>query len=332
MIADVHAHVIVEAITRAADPGDRWRPEVAWRDGAQVVEFGGREIRSAKREFVRIDRILEDEAASRIDHVVLSPWVQLVPYDLAGDEALRICRIQNEALSEIASAHAGRVSAVGAVPMQEPEVAARELEKLMGLPGLRGIEVAASVRGLYLGDDGFEPVWEAAEETGAVVFVHPTTRGFDVPVLHDYYLWNTVGNPVETAITAAHLVMAGVLERHHALKVVLSHGGGALMSVRGRLRHAHRFQAEAKARLGQAPDASLRRLFYDTVTHDPEVLRGLIEFAGPGQVLLGSDRPFDMGTDHPVEEVRALGLSPDHEEAILGGNAGRLFRIGNQRA
>lgn len=104
------------------------------------------------------------------------------------------------------------------------------------------------------------------------------------------------------------------------------------MSVRGRLRHAHRFQAEAKARLGQAPDASLRRLFYDTVTHDPEVLRGLIEFAGPGQVLLGSDRPFDMGTDHPVEEVRALGLSPDHEEAILGGNAGRLFRIGNQRA
>ncbi len=332
MIADVHAHVIVEAITRAADPGDRWRPEVAWRDGAQVVEFGGREIRSAKREFVRIDRILEDEAASRIDHVVLSPWVQLVPYDLAGDEALRICRIQNEALSEIASAHAGRVSAMGAVPMQEPEVAARELEKLMGLPGLRGIEVAASVRGLYLGDDGFEPVWEAAEETGAVVFVHPTTRGFDVPVLHDYYLWNTVGNPVETAITAAHLVMAGVLERHHALKVVLSHGGGALMSVRGRLRHAHRFQAEAKARLGQAPDASLRRLFYDTVTHDPEVLRGLIEFAGPGQVLLGSDRPFDMGTDHPVEEVRALGLSPDHEEAILGGNAGRLFRIGNQRA
>ncbi|HEY3208930.1 MAG TPA: amidohydrolase family protein [Actinomycetota bacterium] len=332
MIVDVHAHVIVEAITRAADRGDRWRPEVAWRDGAQVVEFGGREIRSAKREFVRIDRILEEEAASRIDHVVLSPWVQLLPYDLTGDEALRICRIQNEALSEIASAHAGRVSAVGAVPMQEPEVAARELEKLMGLPRLRGIEVAASVRGLYLGDDRFTPVWEAAEETGAVVFVHPTTRGFDVPVLHDYYLWNTVGNPVETAVTAAHLVMAGVLERHPALRVVLSHGGGALMSVRGRLRHAHGFQAEAQARLGEAPGSSLRRFFYDTVTHDPGLLRDLIEFAGPGQVLLGSDRPFDMGTDRPVEEVRGLGLSPDQEEAILGGNAGRLFRIGSQTA
>lgn len=332
MIVDVHTHVIVEAITRAADPGDRWRPEVAWRDGAQIVEFGGREIRSAKREFVRIDRILEEEAASRIDHVVLSPWVQLLPYDLAGDEALRICRIQNEALSEIASAHASRVSAVGAVPMQEPEVAARELEKLMGLPGLRGIEVAASVRGLYLGDDGFEPVWEAAEETGAVVFVHPTTRGFDVPVLHDYYLWNTVGNPVETAVTAAHLVMTGVPERHHALRIVLSHGGGALMSVRGRLRHSHGFQPEARARLREAPDASLRRFFYDTVTHDPGLLRDLIEFAGPGQVLLGSDRPFDMGTDRPVQEVRALGLSPDQEEAILGGNAGQLFRIGSQTA
>ena len=327
MTTDVHAHIIVEAITRAADPADRWRPSVTWKDGVQLVEFGGGEFRSAVREFVRIERILEEEAASGIDHVVLSPWIQLLPDALATDDALRLCRVQNEALAELASDHPGRVSAVGAVPLQEPGLAARELEKLIGLPGLRGIEVAANVRGAYLGDDRFSPVWEAAEAMGAVVFVHPTTRGFDMPVFHDYYLWNTVANPIETAVTAAHMVMAGVLERYPRLRMVLSHGGGALMALRGRLRHAHRFQPQARARLQGPPDSSLRSFFYDTVTHDQELLRGLVEFAGADHVLLGSDHPFDMGTDRPVEEVRALQLPADQEEAILGGNAEQLFRI-----
>ena len=100
----------------------------------------------------------------------------------------------------------------------------------------------------YLGDERFEPFWAAAEETGALVFIHPTTRGFDAPVFGDYYLWNTVGNPLETTITAAHMVMAGVLERHPGLRVVLAHGGGALPALRGRLRHAHGRSSRRPAR------------------------------------------------------------------------------------
>ena len=98
---------------------------------------------------------------------------------------------------------------------------------------LKGVEVAASVRGVFLGDDRFEPFWEAAEATGALVFIHPTTRGFDSPAFQDYYLWNTVANPLETATTAAHMVVAGVMERHPELRVLLAHGGGALLAVRG---------------------------------------------------------------------------------------------------
>jgi aminocarboxymuconate-semialdehyde decarboxylase len=207
-------------------------------------------------------------------------------------------------------------------------MAAKESESAMTLPGVVGAEVAASVRGDYLGDDRFLPFWEAAESSGAPVFVHPTTKGFDLPVLGEYYLWNTVGNPVETAVTGAHLVMSGVLERHPRLRVVLAHGGGALPAVRGRLRHAHGFQAQARARLQEPPDVSLRRLHYDTVTHDPELLRALVGYAGPDHVLLGSDHPFDMGTIRPVDEVRELGLSTTDEAAVLGGNAERLLGLG----
>jgi aminocarboxymuconate-semialdehyde decarboxylase len=327
MIVDMHAHVVVPEITREAGGDEPWRPSVRWEDGAQIVELGGREIRSAVLEFVRINRVLEQEAASGIEHVVLSPWVNLLPYALEPAEALDVCRLQNEALASMAAADPARVSALAAVPLQAPDLAAAELQRAVAAPGIAGAEVAASVGGVHLGDDRFLPFWEAAEALGALVLVHPTTKGFDLPVFGDYYLWNTVANPMETAVTGAHLVMAGVLERFPGLRIVLAHGGGALLAVRGRLRHAHEFQPDARSRLKASPDVSLRRLYYDTITHDEHLLRALVEYAGPDHVLLGSDHPFDMGTARPVEEVRALGLQPDEEAAVLGGNAVRLLGL-----
>jgi aminocarboxymuconate-semialdehyde decarboxylase len=329
MIVDVHAHVIVPELTREAGD-DAWRPAVRWEDGVQVVEHRGKAMRSAVREFVRIDRILDEAAADRIDHLVLSPWVVLLPDQEDLDLALRICRIQNDALAALAAGRPDRIHTLGAVPLQDPETAARELDKVMAQPGMVGVEVAASVRGEYLGADGFRPFWEAAEGVGAIVFVHPTTRGFDLPVFERFYLWNTVANPMETAVAAADMVMAGVLERHPGLKVVLAHGGGALPAVRGRLRHAHTVQPQARERLTEPPDDSLRRLYHDSITHDPDLLRALIEWAGPDHVLLGSDRPFDMGTERPVQEVRAVGLAPEDEQAVLGGNAERLMARGGE--
>jgi predicted TIM-barrel fold metal-dependent hydrolase len=242
------------------------------------------------------------------------------------DEARLVCRVQNEGLARLVAAHPGRLSAVGAVAVQDPALAARELPDLMAVPGLHGVEIPSSVGGRYLGDDFFLPFWEAAAATGAVVFIHPSTRGFGIPALDGYYLWNSVGNPLETAVTAAHIAVAGVLERFPGLRILLAHGGGALPVLRGRLRRAHAVRAEAAERLHQGPDVSLRRFHYDTVTHDAGLLADLIQYAGPEQVLLGSDRPFDMGTDDPVGEVRALRLGPA-EDLILGANAQRLLGL-----
>jgi aminocarboxymuconate-semialdehyde decarboxylase len=324
MTTDLHAHVIVPDITRDAAPSEDWRPRVYREDGAQVVELGGRPIRSALAEFVDADRIIDAQEAAGIERTVLSPWVPLLFYEVEPEEGLRRCRIQNDALAALVRARPERVAALGGVPLQEPELAASELERLMARGELVGVEVAASVRGAYLGDDRFDRFWAAAERTGALVFVHPTTRGFDVPALGDYYLWNSVGNPFETTIAAAHLVMAGVFERHPGLLMVLAHGGGALLALRGRLRHAHTFQPQARARLAESPEESIRRFCFDTVTHDTELLRALIAFAGPERVLLGSDYPFDMGDPAAAGTVRGLDLPPEAEAAILAGNAERL--------
>lgn len=298
-VIDAHAHVIVPGVGA----------EVRWDESGQVVELGGRAIRSAVREFVDLGRILEEQDRAGVDLVVLCPWVNLV-----GKETAR----QNEALAAMVGE---RVAALGTVDLGRPE----ELVALMQDGRLAGVEVAASVDGDYLGHDRFRDFWAAAEETGALVFVHPSTRGFSIGAFDDYYLWNAAGNPLETTVTAAHLVMAGVLEAHPRLKILLSHGGGAILALRGRLRHAHSFQPDARARLAESPLESIRRFHFDTVTHDPTLLRALVEFAGADRVLLGSDYPFDMGLEQPAEPVRELVLDPEDEAAILGGNALRLL-------
>jgi aminocarboxymuconate-semialdehyde decarboxylase len=325
-VIDAHAHVIVPEVTRDVADGD-WRPRV-WREGEhQVFELGGREVRSAVREWSDLERIVADQDAAGTDVVVLSPLVLLLGYDTEADEGLRRCRIQNEGLARLVREGGGRVAALGAVPLQHPELAADELRAIMAEGVLRGVEIAASVHGRFLGDDAFEPFWCAVEETGALAFIHPTTRGFDAPVLSEHYLWNTVGNPLETTVTAAHLVMTGTMERHPGLRVLLAHGGGAILALRGRLRHAHSFQPQARSRLHESLDDSLRRFLYDTVVHDTALLRALVETVGADRVLCGSDHPFDMGDLRPADSVRAAGLSADDEAAVLGGTAARVLGL-----
>ena len=327
MIVDAHCHVIAAEMMTTAVPAD-WRPAISHADGRQVITFRGRELRSIVAEFSDVEVMRAQAAAGGVDHLLLSPWIMLVPTEAGLAEAIRICRVQNEALA-LAAAD-GAVSALGAVPLQDAAVAARELAELMRAPGMCGAEVPASVQGSYLGDDRFLPFWEAAEATGALIFVHPTTRGFGLPALADYYLWNSAGNPLETTVTAAHLAAAGVLERYPGLRLLLAHGGGGLLAIRGRLRRAFATRPEASARAPAGPDASLRRFYFDTVTHDQALLADLVGYAGDDHVLLGSDRPFDMGSEQPADEVRALRLDAAAQDRILGGNAGRLLGLRRQ--
>jgi aminocarboxymuconate-semialdehyde decarboxylase len=294
VVVDAHAHVIAPGLGAV----------VEWQDGTQVVSFAGTEVRSARREFSDLARILEEQDRAGVDVVLLAPWV-----NLCGVEVDR----QNEALAGLAC---DRVALLGTVDPTNPD----QLVELMRDGRFAGVELPAAWAGVYLGDDRFEPFWAAAEETGALVFVHPSTRLDALPVLEQHYLWNTVGNPLETALAGAHMIAAGVLDRHPTVNVLLAHGGGGLAALRGRLAREQAIHPP-----GRDVRAALRRFFVDTVVHDADVLRGLIDFFGPDRVLLGSDYPFDMGDERPVETVRSLGLDADVERAILGGNTLRLI-------
>jgi aminocarboxymuconate-semialdehyde decarboxylase len=325
---DVHAHVIVPELLRSSAPGETWRPNVVRDGGHQVVELGGARIRSLVREAVDVEEIVAAQSRAGVGVTLLCPWVPLLFYDVEPDAALERCHLQNAGLARLHAAYPDRVRVLGAVPLQDPELAASELERLMIIDGVVGVEVTTSVNGIPLGDDRFDPFWSAAERSGAMVFIHPTTRGVALPALEERYLWNLVGNPFETTVAAAHLVLAGTLTRHPDLRLLLAHGGGAIVTLSGRLRHGQATVAAAGPAPGVAADTEIRRRFlYDSVVHDPQLLRILVGLVGAERVLLGSDYPFDMADPDPVATVRAAGLSEREEHAVLRGNALRELGV-----
>jgi aminocarboxymuconate-semialdehyde decarboxylase len=322
-IIDAHAHIIVPEILRSAAPAEEWRPRVVWENNKQIVEYGGRRIGSATREFVSPEKILLEMDHAGIQAVLLSPWISLVRYDASSAESLNACKVQNDALAALSKEHPSRITALGMVPLQDIPLAVAELERLPKI-GLKGVEIGTNINGVYPGDVRFRPFFEACQALGILVFIHPLEGGGRAE-LRDYYLWNVIGNPMETTIAAGHLILSGTLEAYPHLKILLAHGGGALPYVHARLDRGFEQRPEINKVISRPPTEYLKGFYFDTITHDRASLQYLIDFAGVDHVLLGSDYPFDMGNEKPIEAVRSLGLKREDESLILGANTARLL-------
>jgi aminocarboxymuconate-semialdehyde decarboxylase len=211
------------------------------------------------------------------------------------------------------------------VPLQDPPAAALELERAAKL-GLRGVEIPAHVQGHGLDEPQFSVFWDAAEVLGMVVCIHPfeaVPRG----TLARYGLGLLVGNLYDTGLAAALLVYGGVLERHPSLRIVLYHGGGAFPSVIGRLDMGYSLIPECQSAIPRPPSTYIQQFFFDIIAHNRNMLHYLVSTYGAERLVVGSDYPLPAGLAHPVAEVKALGLAPEAEAAILGGNASRLLRL-----
>ena len=325
MVIDTHAHIIVPEITAAQRPKDSWAPAVTWEDGSQTVNFGGKKISSPLRDFCDISTILEEQTKAGVNHLVLTVWSSLFGYDLPLPHTMEICRVQNEAMARLGKRYPDKLTCLGTVPLQNVEAAIDELVYCVKTLGLPGIEIGSNVNGRYLGDASLRPFWAKVEELGAVVEIHPVP-GVGGKTKGEFYLWNVWANPAETSLTAAHMILSGLLDDHPGLKIVLVHGGGHLPYQIGRLDHAYAVRPES-AHLQQKPSDYLRMFYFDTITHSAAALRFLIDTVGAEQVIIGSDYPFDMGYTRPAELVQQLNLRNETQTAILSGTAKKLFNI-----
>jgi aminocarboxymuconate-semialdehyde decarboxylase len=268
-------------------------------------------------------------AASEVDVQVLSNTPQTFLYNQDASLAATLAALQNDQIAKTIAAHPERFFGIATLPMQAPEKAADELKRAMTKLGLKGAQIGSNVNGRNLDDPALEVVWAVANELKAFIMVHPTQVAA-ADRLKSYYLTNLIGNPLDSTIAAASLVFAGVIERYPAIKFLFVHGGGFVPWQMGRFSHGWHVRPEPQVKLKQPPDASLNRLYFDTILHAKPQLECLVELAGSPRVVLGSDYPFDMGTFECVRQVKALSISDADKAKILNGTP--LALLGDAQA
>ena len=324
MIIDTHIHIIADEITQEITK-DPWSPITGYDDYKPFVEFQGKRLSSVINEFVDIEIIMSKQAKAGVDISVLSPWSSLFRYDSDVRTCQTVNRIQNDAIAAIADKYKNQIIGLGMVPMQDAGVAVSELKYCIDI-GLRGVEIGTNINGKYLGDTDFRPFWSKAEELGAVVQIHPVP-GLGGPTNKEYYLWNAFSNPAETALTASHMILSGLMEEYPELKIQLFHAGGHLPYQIGRLDRAYEMRKETSKKITRKPSEYLKMFYFDTIIHSSDALDYLINLVGPEQVMLGSDYPFDMGSYQFNDLLDEINISEADREKIKSENAERLFQV-----
>lgn len=258
-----------------------------------------------------------------IDVALLSVSPTIFFYGLAPNAAVAYARETNEAVAEHVAAAPDRLAGLATLPMSDPEAAARELERAVRDLGLRGASIGPVVGDLPLDDPRCAPVLEAAEALDVPLLLHPYYVGLR-PGLPDFYLTNLVGNPLETTIAVARLILSGTLDRLPRLRLALVHAGGFVPYQVGRLDHGWEVRPESKG-CAERPSSYLRRFVFDTITHEPAALGFLVGFVGADRVAYGTDLPFDMMDGSLDAQLGPLELPPDQRQAIASSTAEAWF-------
>jgi aminocarboxymuconate-semialdehyde decarboxylase len=327
---DFHCHIFVPAIERlvAGLPGKIAEVEhLALTSGAASAEHNQRVmLPMAGPKLTSLEIRLQDMDAMGVDRQVISPVATQYYYWADRDLAAVLVKEQNEAIAATCAKHSDRLSGLGNVSLQHPDLAAVQLQYLVEELGLHGVVISSSVNGESLGSDSLAPFWQKAHDLKCVVFIHPfgTTMGTR---LDRFYLSNLVGQPLETTIALSELIFSGTLDRFNHAKIVAAHGGGYLPTYIGRSDHGYKGRPEAGG-CAKAPHEYLKDIWFDSVVYDGMALRHLIDRVGLSQVVVGTDYPFDMGDYAPHELISSLASLTDIDRAaLLGGNALGLLGI-----
>ena len=326
-VIDMHNHFIApEVIAFLAREGKHFATRIVERDGRRFFLIQEKAMRP-------IDGPISNAAARVADmdcEGIATQAVSCVPFlmypDAAPELGLVIAQVNNDAMAALGMADSRRFQPLASVPMQDPVAAAKELERAAGL-GLRGVEIPPKVIERQLDEPDFAVFWAAAEALRMVVCIHPFEAA-PSGALARYFLGNLVGNLYDTGLAAALLIYGGVLERHPNLRIVLYHAGGALPALVGRLDMGYRLVPECQKAIPRAPSTYLSQFHFDIIAHNRVMLGHLVRTYGPERFVVGSDYPLPAGLDHPVAEVKALGLDSAAEDKILGGNARKLLALG----
>jgi aminocarboxymuconate-semialdehyde decarboxylase len=296
---DAHTHFVPRSIPTAAKRNPLWPSIELRRTEEAAVMVAGKVFRVIDSRSWDASRRLDDMAKDDVDVQVVSPMPELLSHWFPGDDADALCRHVNDGIAALCAMHPKHFVGLGMVPIQDAELAVRRLDEIKAL-GLRGIEIGTHINGLTLGDVRLNEFYAAAEQVGLTVMIHP---------LHPTGLERMGGRPelaavaafpLETAFAAVSLMTHGIAERFPKLRILLSHGGGALPWILPRLRHAVTIKPLENL-FPRDPAAIARAFFYDTILYDGPALEYLAAKVGHDRLVVGSDYPFTIKQDRPAQ-------------------------------
>lgn len=331
---DTHTHFVPRAIPAESERNPLWPSIELKNDCAAAVMVGGKVFRIIDARSWDAARRLDDMAADDVDTQVISPMPELLSHWFPAGDADALCRYVNEGIAALCGAHPRHFIGVGMVPMQDTALAVRRLDEVRSL-GLCGIEIGTHINGIALGDARLHDIYAAAEQADLMVMVHP---------LHPLGLERMGGRPelaavaafpLETAFAAVSLMTHGVMERFPKLRILLSHGGGALPWILPRLQHARTIGPPLDTLFPADPGEMAKAFYYDTILYDQDALEYLTAKVERDRLVVGSDYPFTIKQDRPAEFAeRALVVAREVFAANarqLLGLEGNAFALGDIR-
>lgn len=315
---DIHAHLEPRCFHQALHAGNSWHGMTRKSDEADIDPM----------ETWTPEQRIADMDSLGVDVQVVSTSSVYYKYGLDVGTTLAIATDCNNEVHQMTLDHPDRFKGFATLPMQDPKTAIAELDRAVNQLGLVGAMIDDKVNGKTYDEPEFLPFWQAAEQMGALIFVHQGDPNVVEQRTKRYHLPNTIGNPVDRTITFASLVFGGVMDQCPDLKVCLAHGGGYTCFGIGRMDRGWQVRSEARLNAQGPPSAYLSKFYYDCLTHSEPALRMLIDSVGIDRVVLGTDWPANMRIDWPVSWVLSLeSLTQEEKEAILYKNLETLLGI-----
>src|SRR4051794_33140021 len=338
MKIDLHTHILPrewpDLDAKYGYPGfirlDHYQPCCA------RMMIGDRVFREITDNVWEPSRRLEEMDQAGVSMQALSTVPVMFSYWAKPQDALDLSRRLNDHIAEVVRAHPSRFAGLATIPLQDPDLAARELERCVRDLDLRGAQIGTHVDAnqhfgrldtLNLDNAALQPVWSTAEQLGAAIFVHPWDM-VGKERMPKYWLPWLVGMPAETSLAICSMIFGGVLERFSKLRVAFAHGGGAFPFTIGRIEHAFHVRPDLCAvdnkvtpRSYLATPEQPARFYVDSLVHDADALRLLITLFGSERVALGSDYPFPLGEAHAGQLIESMKLSSNEKARLLSETA-----------